>query len=172
MGWWCAGWPVTTHDAQLIRTEQWEWVQAVEEAQELFHSSRDKLPLFVDPLPLHDIIAKVERFVNAAADAGSLLWPTLDECMQDLVILYGTVERRTLLPNPALEALLPEFAERILEREAMFILTRATKRRILLKLLAMRCFLMAPAVRSRRAALEVAKQAQIGTVFRHGAIRL
>ena len=60
---------MTTRDAQLIRTEQWEWVQAVEEAQELIHSSRDKLPLFVDPLPLHDIIAKVERFVNAAADA-------------------------------------------------------------------------------------------------------
>jgi hypothetical protein len=149
------GWPVTTHDAQLVLKEQTSWIEAINEAHRLMRESRDKLPLFIDPMPLHDCITAVEGFVNAAADQGSLLWPTLDETMQDLVILYSSIERRTLLPNPVLEELLPHFAERIVEREETYILTRPKKRRILLKLLALRTFLLAPQARARRAIMGV-----------------
>ena len=144
------GWPVTTHDAHLVRKDQAGWLEAIYEAHRLMEDSRDKLPLFVDPMPLHDCITRIERFVNSAADQGSLLWPTLDETMQDLVILYASIERRTLLPNPTLEELLPDFAERIVEREETYILSRPQKRRILLKLLALRTFLLAPQARAKR----------------------
>ena len=92
------GWPVTTHDAHLVAAEQSAWLAAITEGHSLMEDSRDKLPLFVDPMPLHDCIEKVEGYVNAAADQGSLLWPTLDETMQDLVILYSSIEVRFQAP--------------------------------------------------------------------------
>ena len=144
------GWPVTAHDAHLVRKEQGAWLESIYEAHRLMRDSRDKLPLFVDPMPLHDCITEIERYVNTAADQGSLLWPTLDETLQDLVILYTSIERRTLLPNPSLEEILPQFAERIVEREQTYILSRPQKRRILLKLLALRIFLLAPQARAKR----------------------
>ena len=54
-----------------------------------------------------------------------------------------------------LEELLPHFAEWIVEREETYILTRPKKRRILLKLLALRTFLLAPQARARRAIMGV-----------------
>jgi len=144
------GWPVTTHDAHLVRKDQAAWLDAIYEAHRLMKDSRDKLPLFIDPMPLHDCITQIEGYVNSAADQGSLLWPTLDETMQDLVILYTSIERRTLLPNPSLEELLPDFAKRIVSREETLILTRPQKRRILLKLLVLRTFLLAPQARAKR----------------------
>ena len=88
---------MTTHDTHLVLKEQATWLSAIHEGHTLMEDSRTKLPLFVDPMPLHDCIHKIEGFVNAAADQGSLLYPTLDETMQDLLILYSSIERRTLV---------------------------------------------------------------------------
>jgi hypothetical protein len=79
-----------------------------------------------------------------------------------LIFASHLSQRRTLLPNPVLEELLPQFAERILERQGHFILTRPKKRRILLKLLALRTFLLAPQTRARRAILAFRREAASG----------
>ena len=79
------------------------------------------------------------------ADDGILLvadgrW-TLDETLQDLVILYTSVSHRTLLPHPALELELEGLSQSLQRRERELILMPTRKRKMLLKLLALRMFL-------------------------------
>jgi hypothetical protein len=87
----------------------------------------------------------VELYKVEAAEQGALLWLTLEETLQDLLIFHESIAWRTLLPNPALEALLPGLAARLHLREESFVLASTTKRRMLLKLLALRSFIQAGA---------------------------
>ena len=91
---------VTLGDAALVQRDQKVWVEACAQASALIHGTKDRLPLFVDPVPLGESIKLLESYVEQAGAAGSLLWVTMDELLHESVIIYNSIEKRTLLPNP------------------------------------------------------------------------
>ena len=138
----CPGWPVTTHDAELVQRIHGEWVSAVRHGHRLIRESLRLSRELVDPIPLIRLIGELERYRELAEAERSLLFATIDEVLHDLVIALNSIEDYTLLPNPELQALLSAFNDRIRDRRAELVLMKPIRQRLLLKLLAVRCFLV------------------------------
>eukprot|EP00742_Colponemidia_sp_Colp-10_P005859 GILJ01006270.1.p1 GENE.GILJ01006270.1~~GILJ01006270.1.p1 ORF type:complete len:1218 (-),score=254.12 GILJ01006270.1:320-3973(-) len=87
---------------------------------------------------LRYMLKLLKRHYSAAQEENHLLQFTLLDLLEELADLYQNCKERSLLPNPMLEACLEDFSKVISRRFKEQMLMSKRKRRILLKLLALR----------------------------------
>ena len=69
-----SGWPVTVRDASEVTKHEALWLDQIVEAGVLLEKNHRRLPLFVDPVPLENLIGRLKKSACHAADRGGQLW--------------------------------------------------------------------------------------------------
>lgn len=90
---------------------------------------------------LQRLAGRVRRYWKVAHRLRHILSWSLQECIDELLAIAEACDGKSIFPNPHLEAVIKGFRPWLERRKRDFILLRPNKRRILLKLLALRCWI-------------------------------
>lgn len=139
-------WPITRHilkNTLLLSHRRREWIAAILSTQHILLQCRILAP---EMMPIDLFIQRLQMLHDMWHEAkiqGCILENSLHDIMDDCSSLYDRSKTLSCLPNPILEQHLKDFRKTIEKRELDQALMNPRKRRVLLKLLALRIWIEA-----------------------------